>query len=68
MLPENQTAFKQFVLASSLCMGFPCEKKNSLHKMCKTASIYGFVIWVSAWKDKNDRLPQKEMHFHRQRQ
>lgn len=36
--------------------------------MFKTASVYGFVIWVSAWKAKEARLPQKEMHFHRQQQ
>lgn len=47
-------------------MGFVSEKK--VLQILKTASVYGFVIWVSAWKAKNARLPEKEMHIHRQSQ
>lgn len=66
MSPANQDS-------SSLCLHYLFAwdfslTKSMFHKMLKTASVYGFVIWVSAWKAKNARLPQKEVHFLRQSQ
>lgn len=66
MLSANQDS-------SSLCLHYFFAwvfslKKSMFHKILKTASAFGFVIWVSAWKAKNARLPWKEMHFHGQSQ
>lgn len=65
MLSANQDS-------SSLCLhclfAWVSSLKKNVLQILKTASVYGFVIWVSAWKAKNARLPEKEMHIHRQSQ